>query len=62
VRDFLVANPVIALARDGLEALYFHDELRPPRTGLAWRCPGILRARHVHLDSFLARVSGGSPA
>ncbi|MEU8547488.1 hypothetical protein [Streptomyces roseoverticillatus] len=52
VRDFLAANPLIGLGADGLEALYFHDADRPPRTDLAWRCPGIRRARHVPLDTF----------
>ncbi|MFF4406786.1 hypothetical protein [Streptomyces sp. NPDC001404] len=61
VRDLLVANPVVALAAGGFEtggfeALYFHDADRPPRTDLAWQCPGILRARHLGLDAFLQTV------
>lgn len=59
VRDFLAANPVIALTDGGLEALYFHDEARPPRVDLAWQCPGILRARRIHLDGFLSATPRG---
>ncbi|UQI45300.1 GNAT family N-acetyltransferase [Streptomyces sp. HU2014] len=62
VRDLLVANPVIACGDDGFEALYFHDADRPPRTDLAWRCPGVRRARHVPLDAFLRDVREPGPA
>ncbi|MGA4844132.1 GNAT family N-acetyltransferase [Streptomyces sp. G45] len=53
VRDFLVANPVLALERDGLRATYFHDRERPPRTALQWRTGGVLGATEVDLDVFL---------
>ncbi|MBB5119414.1 hypothetical protein AF335_20640 [Streptomyces eurocidicus] len=58
VRDLLVANPVLACGDDGLEALYPHDADRPPRTELAWRCPGVRRARHLPLDTFLRDTAG----
>lgn len=56
VRDFLVANPVIAEAPGGQgtwHALYFRDADRPPRSDLQWRCPNITAAREVDLDAFL---------
>jgi hypothetical protein len=54
VRDLLVANPVIVIGADGLEALYFHDRQRPPRLDLRWQGTTILRQRLVDLDEFLA--------
>ncbi|MFI6439719.1 GNAT family N-acetyltransferase [Streptomyces sp. NPDC050759] len=60
VRDFLVANPLLALdARDRLEAVYFHDRERPPRLDLRWECPGIAGHRLEDLDSFLAGLPTG---
>ncbi|MEU9575513.1 GNAT family N-acetyltransferase [Streptomyces massasporeus] len=58
VRDFLAANPVIAFGREqGFEAVYFHDEDRPPRLDLRWNCPGVLGQRLVHFDDFLAGLT-----
>jgi hypothetical protein len=55
VRDFLVANPVIAESADGgLDAVYFHDEQRPARLDHRWEGVGLRAARLVHLSSFLA--------
>jgi hypothetical protein len=56
VRDFLVANPVLAPAGDGFEALYFHDRDRLARRDLQWRTGGVVGCRTVDLDAFL----GGS--
>lgn len=54
VRDFLVANPVLAEAPDGsLEAVYFHDRDRPARVGLSAKSPDKYPVRHVELDAFL---------
>ncbi|WP_327381595.1 GNAT family N-acetyltransferase [Streptomyces sp. NBC_01207] len=55
VRDFLAANPVLAFRQDhGFEAVYFHDEGRPPRLDLRGNCPGVRGQRLVDLDDFLA--------
>lgn len=55
VRDFLVANPTLAMAGDGgIEAVYFRDGARPARTGLSWECAGVTGAREIDLDEFLA--------
>ncbi|MDT9701141.1 GNAT family N-acetyltransferase [Streptomyces sp. P17] len=55
VRDFLAANPVLAFGQEqGFEAVYFHDEDRPPRLDLRWNCPGVRGQRLVHFDDFLA--------
>jgi hypothetical protein len=69
VRDFLVANPVLATAPGGgLEAVYFHDRTRPVRDDVAWRSPGFERLRIVDLDEFLSAGpkldsgSSGAPA
>ncbi|MBO4139029.1 hypothetical protein J5U46_02515 [Micromonospora tulbaghiae] len=60
VRDFLVANPVIAEAPGGgLEAVYFHDDRRAARLDLRWEGTGLRGARLTHLDSFLRSTSGG---
>jgi hypothetical protein len=59
VRDFLVANPTLAMRPDGgLDAVWFHDGERPARTDLACDCPGVVDTRHVDLDAFLAPVRG----
>ncbi|WP_405804764.1 hypothetical protein OG729_06100 [Streptomyces sp. NBC_00210] len=64
VRDFLVANPLLATTPGGgLEAVYFHDRTRPIRDDVAWRSPGVDRLRIVDLDEFLDRqvkLDGGS--
>lgn len=58
VRDFLVANPVIAeIPGGGLEAVYFHDERRPARLDHRWEGVGLRAARQVHLDSFLSNAN-----
>jgi hypothetical protein len=57
VRDFLVANPVLMPAADGLTALYFHDRARPPRLDLRWQTPGVTGHTRVDLDAFLAGIS-----
>ncbi|GII66115.1 hypothetical protein Skr01_62000 [Sphaerisporangium krabiense] len=63
VRDLLVANPVLALREaGGLEAVYFHDDERPPRLDLRWESPGVDRHRLVHLDPFLAGLPRGDSA
>lgn len=55
VRDFLVGNPVLAFAGDGgFQAVYFHDDVRPPRSDLPWQTPGVTSRRLVHLDLFLS--------
>ncbi|MEV2278198.1 GNAT family N-acetyltransferase [Nocardiopsis sp. NPDC049922] len=60
VRDFLVANPVLAFTENGdLEAVYFHDVDRSPRLDLRWRSPGVERYRLVDLDGFLAGLPAG---
>lgn len=54
VRDFLVANPVVAETPGGqLRAIYFYDRERPVRTDVPWSCPGIVGERAVDLDEFL---------
>ncbi|MFF2330057.1 MULTISPECIES: hypothetical protein [unclassified Streptomyces] len=54
VRDFLVANPILAEADDGsMEAVYFHDQDRPARVELSAKSPDGYRVRHVELDEFL---------
>ncbi|RJQ84672.1 hypothetical protein [Amycolatopsis panacis] len=58
VRDFLVANPMLAMfSEDGFEAVYFHDDQRPARLDLRWECPGVSGKRLVHLDEFLDGLS-----
>jgi hypothetical protein len=55
VRDFLVANPVFELTGDGrLCAVYFHDDERPPRYDIPFRCANNDASRALHLDEFLA--------
>ncbi|MEV0981881.1 hypothetical protein [Streptomyces sp. NPDC049915] len=56
VRNFLVANPVLAedpAAPGRWQALYFHDAERPPRRSLPWQCPNVTAARDIDLDVFL---------
>lgn len=61
VRDFLVANPFLAETADGLlEALYFHDALRPARVDYRSNSPGVQHARLVDLDTFLASKAAGT--
>ncbi len=52
VRDFLHRNPLLAVHDPHtFEALYFHDEARPPLTdSLAATCPGLTGIRLVDLD------------
>ncbi|MEK8173004.1 hypothetical protein NKH77_40380 [Streptomyces sp. M19] len=60
VRDFLVANPLLAEGRDGaLEAVYFQDGDRPAREDFSVKSPDRYRVRHVDLDAFLKSVPGG---
>lgn len=57
VRDFLAANPIIALAEDGqLGITTFYDDTHPPsgRKGLAR--PRALPEWHIDLDRFLKEV------
>ncbi|WP_329007433.1 GNAT family N-acetyltransferase [Micromonospora rifamycinica] len=55
VRDFLAANPMlVTVPGGGLEAVYFHDAHRPPRTDLRWETPGVHGHRMVDLDAFMA--------
>ncbi|MFC9327326.1 hypothetical protein [Kitasatospora sp. NPDC057015] len=63
VRDLLTANPVLTLASSGrIEAVYFHDARRAPRTDLRWEGLGLGAARHVDLDGFLAGLpTAGGP-
>ncbi|GHE34599.1 GNAT family N-acetyltransferase [Streptomyces capitiformicae] len=59
VRDFLVANPVLAedpSAPGRWHALYFHDAERPARRTLPWQCPNVTASRDVDLDTFLSSV------
>ncbi|MFJ4321080.1 GNAT family N-acetyltransferase [Streptomyces lavendulae] len=56
VRDFLVANPVLAedpAAPGRWHALYFHDAERPARRTLPWQCPNVTDTRDIDLDAFL---------
>lgn len=53
VRDFLVANPVLTRADDGLRALYFHDPERPARLDLRWETDGVTSCDRVDLNTFL---------
>ncbi|WP_165960699.1 GNAT family N-acetyltransferase [Actinocrispum wychmicini] len=66
VRDFLVANPFLAVTDDGtMEAVYFHDEHRVARTEYKSNSPGVVGVRHVNLTDFLAEISrhdGSRPA
>ncbi|MFE7097362.1 GNAT family N-acetyltransferase [Streptomyces erythrochromogenes] len=55
VRDYLVANPLLAENEDGaLEAVYFYDAQRPARLDYAANSPGVSGVRHIDLDEFLA--------
>ncbi|MER7580099.1 hypothetical protein [Kitasatospora sp. NPDC097691] len=59
VRDYLVANPLLAEAPDGsLEAVYFHDAQRAPQLDYSAKSPGVAGVREVDLDRFLAPVAG----
>ncbi|MFI5830180.1 hypothetical protein ACIA6C_23525 [Streptomyces sp. NPDC051578] len=61
VRDYLVANPMLAESGDGrLEAVYFHDAERPARLDYSANSPGVSGIRHIDLDSFLASVPSTS--
>ncbi|MEN8656120.1 GNAT family N-acetyltransferase [Streptomyces sp. 21So2-11] len=61
VRDFLAANPLLGFGPEqGFEAVYFHDDDRPPRLDLRWSCPGVQGHRLVDLDDFLAGLPGPS--
>lgn len=54
VRDFLVANPVVAMAAGGgLEGLRFFDRERPARTGVPLGFEGLAGVRNVDLDDLL---------
>ncbi|HTU78800.1 MAG TPA: hypothetical protein VMF09_08590 [Solirubrobacteraceae bacterium] len=58
VRDWLVANPIIAIdGRQELRVLFFFDEERPKREGIRWRCSGIAREEPVDLDRWLVGAS-----
>lgn len=58
IRDFLVANPMIAEPAPGrLEAIYFRDGTRRPRLDYQAMSPGVDRIRQVDLDEFLTCVS-----
>jgi hypothetical protein len=62
VRDFLTANPVLALTRDArLEAVYFHDDSRQGRLDLRWSSPGVHSHRMVDLGQFLADLPRRQP-
>jgi hypothetical protein len=61
VRDFLIANPVLAESADGtLEAIYFHDEDRPARLDYSAKSPGVERARLVDVGGFLSSAAVSS--
>jgi hypothetical protein len=63
VRSFLVANPVLVMTpQGGMEAVYFRDRDRRPRTDLGCSCPGVLRHREVDLDVLLSGGRAGSEA
>ncbi|WP_369182000.1 hypothetical protein [Streptomyces sp. Y1] len=58
VRDFLVANPLLAEDPHGhLEAVYFHDHQRPARLDYSAASPGVHHTRHLDLDTFLAPLT-----
>lgn len=53
LRDFLVANPLLAHRMDGsLVPVYFTDGERPPRLDLSARCPGLPGPHTVSVGSF----------
>ncbi|MEU2561476.1 GNAT family N-acetyltransferase [Streptomyces longispororuber] len=53
LRDFLVANPLLAHQQDGsLAPVYFTDDERPPRLDLSARCPGLPSPHTVPLSAF----------
>ncbi|MGW6982601.1 hypothetical protein ACWGE1_24730 [Streptomyces sp. NPDC054932] len=58
VRDFLVANPLLALepgpGGPALIPTYFTDSERPPRLDISASCPDLPEPRLVDLDRFLA--------
>ncbi|OLZ66938.1 hypothetical protein AV521_26475 [Streptomyces sp. IMTB 2501] len=55
VRDFLVANPVLQVTKEGkLEAVYFYDDERPARVDYRAVGAGVEAVRHFSLDEFLA--------
>jgi hypothetical protein len=59
VRDFLVANPLVAAAPDGgLLAVRFFDRVRPVRTSVPVAYAGLGPPRDVDLDELL---EGASP-
>ncbi|MFF1561735.1 hypothetical protein [Streptomyces sp. NPDC058279] len=66
VRDFLVANPLLALEPGPggpvLVPTYFTDSARPPRTDISARCPGLPEPRFVDLDAFLTDVDSAVAA
>ncbi|MEV0136692.1 hypothetical protein AB0H83_50740 [Dactylosporangium sp. NPDC050688] len=53
VRDFLVANPLLAQAGAGFEPRYFTDARRPARLQVSAQCPGLPEPRIVDLDAWL---------
>ncbi len=57
VRDFLVANPVIALEGPAMRAVYFHDDQRPARLDYRYEGTGLAGHRLEHLDDFLAATA-----
>jgi hypothetical protein len=58
-RDFLAATPMVTIGADGdMEAVYFFDEDRPPRTRISATTPGIEKDRMINLDAFLGGLSG----
>jgi hypothetical protein len=59
VRDFLAANPLVAMTADGaLEAVYFSDGDRPARRDILGDFAGVRGSRVVDLDRFLGAGEG----
>lgn len=58
VRDFLVANPPVAVDPDNqLHVVYFFDRHREPHEKLKWAADGITRADYTDLDEILSPLT-----
>jgi Acetyltransferase (GNAT) domain len=58
VRDFLVATPMLTVARSGeLTATYFRDGSRAARTDIRADGPGVAATDVIDLDEFLAGLT-----
>jgi hypothetical protein len=53
LRDFLVANPLLTLAPDGMQPVYFFDAERPVRTDISAKVAGVLEPKLADLEDVL---------